>query len=278
MWFTPRGMQLMSWPDLSPFLPPALAEEVSAFIATLDDGSRKRLSRELDSVMDDVADQWRERIGDLGGEAAFEHALPPRPLAVVLSGPLQEIEDVVDLLKRMDLRWRGDAASTLQLHYLKDFEGYGPWYAEEHDDAPVSQDRQRGGQTELVSASIKVLREGSPITGAFRDDSDGEWLLFAAGDDWERGITSAPTSWEEMLARDESLAELRELPLGHGAWRAGPGAPWQTVDSLDQLAELQQSRGSRYQPDGRGGGDPAGDAACGRQAAGADGRIDQSSP
>ena len=44
---------------------------------------------------------------------------------------------------------------------------------------------------------------------------------------------AAPTSWDEMLARDESLAELRELPLGHGAWRVGPEAPWQTVDSLD---------------------------------------------
>jgi hypothetical protein len=238
-------MQLMSWPDLSPFLPPAVAEEVSAFIATLDEGSRKRLSRALDSVMNDVADQWRERIGDLDGEAEFEHALPPRPLEVVLSGPLQEVEDVVDLLERMDLRWRGDAASTLQLHYLEDFEGDLIWYAEEPDDAPVFQDRQRGGQTELVSASIAVLRKHRPITGAFRDDSDGEWLFFAESDDWSKGITSAPISWEEMLARDESLAELRELPLGHGAWRVGPEAPWQTVDSLDELSDLQQSRGSR---------------------------------
>jgi hypothetical protein len=245
MWFTPRGMQLMSWPDLSPFLPPALAGELSAFIATLDEAGRKRLSRALDSVMDEVADEWEERIGDLEGEAEFEHALPPRPLEVVLSGPLQEIEDVVDLLERMDRRWRADAASTLQLHYLKDFEGALTWYAEEPDDAAEFEDAQRGGQTELVSASIAVLRTSSPITGVFRDDSDGEWLLFAAGDDWERGITSAPTSWEEMLARDESLAELRELPLGNGAWRAGPEAPWQTVGSLADLAELQQSCGSR---------------------------------
>jgi len=63
--------------------------------------------------------------------------------------------------------------------------------------------------------------------------------VLPAGDDWDRGITSAPTSWEEMLARDESLAELRELPLGRGAWRAGPEAPWQTVDSLAVLADLQ---------------------------------------
>jgi hypothetical protein len=245
MWFTPRGMQLMSWPDLSPFLPPAVAEEVSAFVATLDDESRKRLSRALDSVRDDVADQWEERIGDLGGESEFEHALPPRPLEVVLSGPLQQIEEVVDLFERLDLRWRGDVASTLQLHYLKDFEGDLTWYAEEPHDAPVFQDRQRGGQTELVSASIAVLRTNSPVTGAFRDGSDGEWLLFAAGDDWERGIASAPTSWEEMMARDESLAELRGLPLGHGAWRVGPEAPWQTVGSLADLADLQRSRGSR---------------------------------
>jgi hypothetical protein len=275
MWFTPRGMQLMSWPDLSPFLPPAVVKELSAFIAALDEGSRKRLSRALDWVMADVADQWRERIGDLGGEAEFEHALPPRPLDVVLSGPLQQIEDVVDLLERMELRWRGDAASTLQLHYLKDFEGDLTWYAEEPDDAAVFKDEQRRSQTGLVSASIAVLRRNRPVTGVFRDASDGEWLLFAAGDDWNRGITSAPTSWEEMLARDESLAELRELPLGRGAWRVGPEAPWQTVGSLADLADLQRSRG---RADGRRAGDPDGDAAGDRRAAGADGRIDQSSP
>jgi hypothetical protein len=106
----------------------------------------------------------------------------------------------------------------------------------------VFQDRQRGGQTELVSASIAVLRKNRPITGVFRDDGDGEWLFLAAGDDWDCGITSALTSWEEMVARDESLAELSELPLGNGAWRAGPEAPWQTVGSLADLAELQRSR------------------------------------
>lgn len=242
MWFTPRGMQLMSCPDLSPFLSPALAGEVSAFVATLDEASRKRLSRVLEAVMNDVADEWQERIGDLDGEAAFEHALPPQPLDVVLSGPLRQIEDVVDLLQRLDLRWRGDAASTLQLHYLEDFEGDLTWYAQEPDDAPVFGDRRRAGQTELVSASIAVLRKHSPVTGVFRDDGDGEWLLFAAGDDWNRGISSAPTSWQELLARDESLAELRELPPGNGAWRAGPQAPWQTVGSLADLAELQRSR------------------------------------
>jgi hypothetical protein len=275
MWFTPRGMQLMSWPDLSPFLPPAVAEALRAFIATLDEASRKRLSRSLDSVMDDVADQWRKRIGDLDGEAEFDHALPRRPLDVVLPGQLGEVEDVVDLLERMDLRWRGDVASTLRLHYLKDFEGDLTWYAEEPDDAAELEHEQRGGQTELVSASIAVLRKHSPVTGVFRDPADGEWLFFVAGDDWDRGIASAPTSWEELVARDESLAELRELPPGHGAWRAGPEAPWQTVGSL---ADLQRSRGSRRRADGRRGGDPDGDAAWDRRATGADGRIDQSNP
>jgi len=60
--------------------------------------------------------------------------------------------------------------------------------------------------------------------------------------DKSRGITGAPTSWDEMLARDESLAEMRELPPGHGAWRAAPGEPWQTVGSLAELRHLQQSQ------------------------------------
>jgi hypothetical protein len=261
MWFTPRGMQLMSWPDLSPFLPPVVVEALRGFIATLDEESRKRLSRALDLVRDDAADEWRERIGDLDGEAEFEHALPPQPLDVVLSGPLQEVEDVVDLLKRMDLRWRADAASTLQLHYLKDFGGDLTWYAEEPDDAAGFEDRQRDGQGELVSTSIAVLRKNSPVVGVFRDPADGEWLFFAESDDWSQGITSASTSWDEMLTRDESLAVLRELPLGYGAWRVGPEAPWQTVDSLDRLCGLQRSRESRLPAGREAGGDPAGDAA-----------------
>jgi hypothetical protein len=211
--------------------------------------------------MDEVADQWRERIGDLDGEAEFDHALPPRPLEVVLPGPLQDIQDVIGLLERMDLRWRADAASTLRLHYLREFEGDLTWYADEPDHAAALGGGQRAGQTELVSASIAVLRKNHPVTGVFRDDGDGEWLLFATGDDWDRGITSAATSWEELLARDESLAELRELPPDHGAWRAGPEAPWQTVDSLAELSDLQRSRGSRLSAGREAWRRPDGDAA-----------------
>jgi len=103
----------------------------------------------------------------------------------------------------------------------------------------VSDSGRAAGQ-DLVSASIAVLRKNRPVIGVFRDDTDGEWLFFAERDDWGRGITSAPTSWDEMLARDESLADMRELPPGHGAWRAAPGAPWQTASSLAELRHFQQ--------------------------------------
>jgi hypothetical protein len=46
------------------------------------------------------------------------------------------------------------------------------------------------------------------------------------------------TPWKEMLARDGSLAELRELPPGHGACRAVPGEPWHTVGSLAEVVRL----------------------------------------
>jgi hypothetical protein len=240
MWYTPRGMQLMSAPDLSAFLPAAVAEALGGFIETLDEGSRTRLSRALDAVIDDVAVEWREQVGDPEGEAEFDHALPAQPVDVVPPGPLEDVDDVVSLLNRIGLRWRADVASTLRLHYLKDYGGGLAWSTDEPEYFPEPADEQRNGQQDPVSVSIAVLRKNSPVIGVFRDDSDGEWLFFAERDDWKRGITSAPTSWDEMLARDESLAELRELPPGHGALRPAPGEPWQTVGSLAELGRLQQ--------------------------------------
>jgi hypothetical protein len=233
-------MQLMLVPDLSVFLPPAVVGALSSFVQRLDEGRRSMLSQALDAVIEDVNDEWREQAGDLDGEEEFEHALPARPVDVVLPVPLEEVDDVVGLLKRIDLRWRADVASTLRLHYLKDFGGDLIWSAGEPDHLPGRAGEQRSGQREMVSASIAVLRTNSPVIGVFRDEADGEWLFFAERDDWSRGITSAPTSWEEMLGRDESLVELRELPPGHGAWRAAPGEPWHTVGSLSELGDLQR--------------------------------------
>jgi hypothetical protein len=238
MWFTPRGMQVMSVPDLSGLLQPEVVEALSTFIARLDEGGRTGLSRALDSVVVEVEDEWREQIGNLDGEAEFDHALPLRPIDVMLPSPLEEIDDVVGLLEQMDLRWRADAASALQLHYLKDFEGPLGWCTDEPEDTAGALGKRGDGQRNLVSASIAVLRRDSPVIGAFRDDTGGEWLFFSEGDDWARGITGAPTTWDEMLRKDPSLAELKELPLRHGAWRPAPGEPWQTVGSLAELSAL----------------------------------------
>jgi hypothetical protein len=84
MWYTPRGIQLMSVPDLSAFLPPAVVEAVTGFVEALDEPGRARLSRALDAAIEDVAVEWREQVGDLDREAEFEHALPPRPVDVAL--------------------------------------------------------------------------------------------------------------------------------------------------------------------------------------------------
>jgi hypothetical protein len=137
----------MSVPDLSVFLPPTVVDALSGFIETLDEGSRVTLSRALDAVIDDVAVEWRERIGDLDGEAEFDHAL---------------------------LRGRADVASTLRLHYLKDFGGGLTWSIDEPDYFPRPSDEQRSRPRDLVSASIGVLRKNSPVIGVFRDDSDGD--------------------------------------------------------------------------------------------------------
>jgi hypothetical protein len=246
MWYTPRGIQVMSVPDLSAFLPPAVVEAVTGFVEALDEPGRARLSRALNAVIEDVAVEWREQVSDLGREAEFEHALPARPVDVPPSRALRDVDDVVDLLERVDLRWRADVASALLLHYLKDFSGDLTWSVDEPQDSPTPSDEQGSRPRDLVSASVWVLRKNSPVIGVFRDDSDGEWLFFAERDDWSRGITSAPTSWDEMLARDESLAELRDLPPGHGAWRPAPGQPWQTVGSLAELSRLIRDAGGAH--------------------------------
>jgi len=70
----------------------------------------------------------------------------------------------------------------------------------------------------------RVLRGGLPILRVSHD-WDGDWQFLC-------GTTNAI---EDALVvclgcafeRDRTIGELADLPIGWGAWRDGPGAPWE---------------------------------------------------
>jgi hypothetical protein len=70
----------------------------------------------------------------------------------------------------------------------------------------------------------RVLRGGLPILRVSHD-FDGDWQFLC-------GTTNAT---EDCLIvclgcafeRDASIGELADLPIGWGAWRDGPGLPWE---------------------------------------------------
>jgi hypothetical protein len=229
MWFSERGMQVMSVPDLSVFLPAEIGLRLAQFLADMYDDDHRALVRALDRTVDEVAFEWHETVGDLAGESEFEHALPDRVVSLDVSTQIRSVDDLVVLLEQIDMRWRADVASSLQLHLLGALGQAG---------------RQEGrpGPGEPVSASAAVLR-GEPVTGVIRDGDDGEWLFFADGDDWKAGIHSTLTSWAEMLGRDRSLRDVREIGPGQGAWRPEPDSPWIVVADFGELMARRSRSG-----------------------------------
>ena len=72
--------------------------------------------------------------------------------------------------------------------------------------------------------TVNVLAGTHPILLVTHDADDGSWQFLcgttAASDDGRVvGLGS-------MVARDPSLAELADLPLGWRAWREAPAMPW----------------------------------------------------
>ncbi len=74
--------------------------------------------------------------------------------------------------------------------------------------------------------TTRQVLEGRPVVRVSHDADDGAWQFLC--DSPERPIADARiVALEEALRRDPTLAEVADLPLGWGAWRARPGAPWQ---------------------------------------------------
>ncbi len=81
----------------------------------------------------------------------------------------------------------------------------------------------------------QVIEEGYPIRLVTHDEDDGGWQVLC-------GTTSAPKDamvvlLAEVYARDSSIGELADLPLGWKAWRESPDAPWQRMPNAEDEDE-----------------------------------------
>jgi hypothetical protein len=70
----------------------------------------------------------------------------------------------------------------------------------------------------------QIVHGNEPILLVSRDADDGCWQFLTGGPfDVADGMI---ISLRNMVARDPSLAELADLPLGWQAWRQRHGSPW----------------------------------------------------
>ena len=71
----------------------------------------------------------------------------------------------------------------------------------------------------------RIIHQGRPILLVTHHAEDGAWT-FMDGETFEEE-QALVIGLANMIARDPSLADLADLPLGWQAWRAGPREPWQ---------------------------------------------------
>jgi hypothetical protein len=71
----------------------------------------------------------------------------------------------------------------------------------------------------------KIVKWGAAILMVCHDAEDGSWqFLTGEPSDMEDAMLVA---LKEIVARDSSVIELADLPLGWCASRKHPGAPWE---------------------------------------------------
>jgi hypothetical protein len=79
---------------------------------------------------------------------------------------------------------------------------------------------------DLAVISLRnIVFDGSPILHVTHDRDDQSWQFLGSGGADERD--ACVVGLGEMWARDASIAELIDLPLGWHAWRATASSPWQ---------------------------------------------------
>jgi hypothetical protein len=82
-----------------------------------------------------------------------------------------------------------------------------------------------------VFANRKVIFDRAWISYVTHDLDDGSWQFHC---DQTEEITEddiAIVSLKNILDKDQSIADLADLPLGWRAWRPAKDAPWQRLES-----------------------------------------------
>ena len=79
-------------------------------------------------------------------------------------------------------------------------------------------------QNLAVITTRQVVEQGYPILLVTHDEDDGGWqILCGTTNDEEDAMV---VSLKSLVARDPSLKELADLPLGGRAWRDSSEQPW----------------------------------------------------
>jgi hypothetical protein len=76
-----------------------------------------------------------------------------------------------------------------------------------------------------------IVFDGNPILHVAHDEEDGAWQFLGKEDACVED--SAVVCLKEIVARDSSIAELHDLPLGWHAWRKHQSDPWRRERNLN---------------------------------------------
>lgn len=78
-----------------------------------------------------------------------------------------------------------------------------------------------------VIANRKIVDGSTWIAYVTHDEDDGGWQFHTDEPGPPREADALIVGLAKIVALDESVAELADLPLGWCAWRSAEGAPWQ---------------------------------------------------
>jgi hypothetical protein len=70
----------------------------------------------------------------------------------------------------------------------------------------------------------QIMHSDSPILHVTHDADDGGWQFLSEGPPREADATVV--ALHRVVARDPSVAELADLPIGWHAWRENVETPW----------------------------------------------------
>lgn len=92
-------------------------------------------------------------------------------------------------------------------------------------------------QNVAVITTMRIARGLDPIDFVSHDVEDGTWQFHSSAVPFSMK-DAAIIALKNIVARDPSIAELADLPLGWQATRSSLGAPWQRSKSPDEGESL----------------------------------------